>query len=146
MDSFLSPYILAAAIAWVTAQGLKYILASIKGRTFGSLRQLYLSGSMPSAHSATVVALVVVTGFRDGIGSAIFGLAFLFAAVVMYDAVMVRRSSGEQGAALRGLFHDLKRDPIAPFRTAKGHTPREVVGGVIVGVAVGLAVYFATSV
>lgn len=138
----LSPYIVAAAIAWVVAQGLKYIFASIKGRTFGSLRQLYLSGSMPSAHSATVIALLVVIGLRDGTGSAVFGLAALFAAVVMYDAVMVRRSSGEQGAALRGLFHDLKRDPIAPFRTAKGHTPREVVGGIVVGIAVGLLVHF----
>ena len=140
-----SPYIVAGALAWVVAQGLKYILASIKGRTFGSLRQLYLSGSMPSAHSATVIALLVVVGFKDGVGSAIFGLAALFAAVVMYDAVMVRRSSGEQGAALRGLFHDLKRDPIAPFRTAKGHTPREVVGGIIVGIVIGSAVYFLTN-
>ena len=139
-----SPYILAAAIAWIAAQGLKYIFASIKGKTFGSLRQLYLSGSMPSAHSATVISLLVVIGFKDGIDSAIFGLAALFAAVVMYDAVMVRRSSGEQGAALRGLFHDLKRDPVAPFRTAKGHTPREVIGGIIVGLVVGATVYFLT--
>lgn len=138
----LSPYIVAAAVAWVVAQGLKYLLASIKGRTFGSLRQLYLSGSMPSAHSATVISLLVVIGLRDGTGSAVFGLAALFAAVVMYDAVMVRRSSGEQGAALRGLFQDLKRDPIAPFRTAKGHTPREVVGGIIVGIIVGSLVHF----
>jgi len=99
---------------------------------------------MPSAHSASVVALVVVVGFKDGIDSAVFGIALLFAAVVMYDAVMVRRSSGEQGAALRGLFHELKLDPIAPFRTAKGHLPREVLGGAVVGVLVGLAVYFAT--
>jgi len=142
---FLSPYILAAVIAWIAAQGLKYILASIKGRTFSSLRQLYLSGSMPSAHSATVVALLVVVGLKDGVGSAVFGVAALFAAVVMYDAVMVRRSSGEQGAALRGLFHELKLDPVAPFRTAKGHTPREVVGGIVVGLVVGLIVYLLTA-
>jgi acid phosphatase family membrane protein YuiD len=144
VDLQLSPYVLAPLFAWIVAQGLKYVFASIKGKKFGSLRQLYLSGSMPSAHSATVIALVVVIGLKDGIESSIFGLALLFAAVVMYDAVMVRRSSGEQGAALRGLFHTLKVDPVAPFRTARGHTPREVVGGIVVGVVVGLVLYFTT--
>lgn len=140
----LSPYILAAAFSWVVAQGLKYIFATVKGKKLGSLRQLYLSGGMPSAHSASVVALLVVIGFKDGIDSAVFGLALLFAAVVMYDAIMVRRSSGEQGIALRWLFHELKLTPAVAFRTAKGHTPTEVLGGIVVGLAVGLVVYFAT--
>jgi acid phosphatase family membrane protein YuiD len=141
---FISPYILAAALSWVIAQGLKYVFATVRGKKLGSMRQLYLSGGMPSAHSASVVALLVVIGLKDGVNSAIFGLALLFAAVVMYDAVMVRRSSGEQGVALRWLFHHLKLTPDAPFRTAKGHLPREVMGGAIVGVVAGLVVYFAT--
>lgn len=141
---FISPYILAAIFSWIVAQGLKYLIAVVKGRKLGSLRQLYLSGGMPSAHTASAVALVVVTGFKDGVDSAIFGLALLFAAVLMYDAIMVRRSSGEQGTALRGLFHELKLTPVAPFRTAKGHTPREVLGGLVVGIVVGIVVYFAT--
>lgn len=141
---FLSPYILAAVFSWIAAQGLKYLIVMIKGRKLGSLRQLYLSGGMPSAHSASAVALVVVIGFKDGLDSAIFGLALLFAAVLMYDAIMVRRSSGEQGVALRWLFHELKLTPATPFRTAKGHTPGEVLGGIIVGVIVGCAVYFAS--
>lgn len=141
---YLSPYILAAIIAWLVAQGLKYIIASIKGRKLNSLRQLYLSGSMPSAHSASVIALLVVIGFKDGVDSAIFGLALLFAAVVMYDAIMVRRSSGEQGNALMELFASLKQNSSKPFRVAKGHTPAEVVGGVIVGLVVGVVVYLLT--
>jgi acid phosphatase family membrane protein YuiD len=140
----LSPYILAAAFSWVVAQGLKYLFATVKGKKLGSVRQLYLSGGMPSAHSASVVALLVVIGLKDGVNSAVFGLALLFAAVVMYDAIMVRRSSGEQGTALRWLFHELKLTPGASFRTAKGHTPSEVLGGIVVGLAVGLVVYFAT--
>lgn len=141
---FISPYILAAVVSWIVAQGLKYVVATLKGKKLGSVRQLYLSGGMPSAHSASVVALLVVIAFKDGVDSSIFGLALLFGAVVMYDAVMVRRSSGEQGTALRGLFHELKLNPVAAFRTAKGHTPIEIVGGAIVGLAVGFVVYFAT--
>lgn len=141
---FLSPYILAAIFSWLVAQGLKYIFATVKGKKLGSMRQLYLSGGMPSAHSASVVALLVVIGLKDGVDSAVFGLALLFAAVVMYDAVMVRRSSGEQGVALRWLFHELKLTPAAPFRTAKGHLPEEVFGGAIIGAIIGVVVYFTT--
>jgi acid phosphatase family membrane protein YuiD len=141
---FLSPYILAAVSSWIVAQGLKYVVASIKGKKFHSLNQLYLSGSMPSAHSASVVALLVVVGFKDGVDSAVFGLALLFAAVVMYDAIMVRRSSGEQGTALVELIRELKRPSKTPIHIAKGHTPIEILGGVAVGFIVGVVVYFAT--
>lgn len=139
----LSPYLLAAATAWLVAQGLKYLHLSIKGRSIGSLRQLYLSGDMPSAHSATVMALLVVIGLRDGVGSAIFGIGALFAAVVMYDAVMVRRSSGEQGKAIVAMLLERKSTITVP-RVAKGHTPIEVVAGALLGAIVGFVVFLAT--
>ena len=145
MELVISPYLIAAATGWVVAQGIKYIVATIKGRKLRNLRQLYLSGSMPSAHSATVVALLVIIGFKDGMESGLFGLAALFAAVVMYDAVMVRRSSGEQGASLTDLLKSLNSAVRIP-RVAKGHTPFEVVGGILVGLLVGTVVYFATAV
>jgi acid phosphatase family membrane protein YuiD len=139
----LSPYIIAAIAGWVVAQSLKYIIQSIRGRSFKSLRQLYLSGSMPSAHSATVMAVLIVIGFKDGFGSAVFGVAALIAGVVMYDALMVRRSSGEQGQALTALIKEQKSKVRLP-RVAKGHTPFEVLGGVVVGVLVGISVCFLT--
>lgn len=143
MTEILSPYLIAAAAGWIVAQVGKYIIASIKGRRLNSLRQLYLSGSMPSAHSATVIALVTVIAFKDGIGTPLFALALTFAAVVMYDAMMVRRSSGEQGAALTAFMKE-KKTKVALPRVAKGHTPFEVLGGVIVGLIVGLSVHAIT--
>jgi len=134
-----SSYIVAGAIAWIVAQGIKYIISTIRGHKLSNLRQLYLSGSMPSAHSATVVAVLIVIGVFEGVGSAIFGLAVLFASVVMYDAVMVRRSSGEQGASLTALIKEQKSKVQLP-RVAKGHTPLEVLGGIAVGVLVGVSV------
>jgi len=140
----ISPYIIAALAAWVVAQGLKYVLASIKSKDLSSnKRQLYLSGGMPSAHSATAVALLVVIGLADGIDSAIFGLAALFTAVVMYDAMMVRRSSGEQGEAVIALIREQKSKVTIP-RAAKGHSPIEVLAGALIGVAIGCVVYFVT--
>lgn len=143
MTELFSPYIIAAIAGWVVAQALKYIIQSIKGRGFKNLRQLYLSGSMPSAHSATVMAVLIVIGFKDGFGSAVFGLALLFASVVMYDAMMVRRSSGEQGQALSALIKEQKSKIRLP-RVAKGHTPYEVLGGAVVGVLIGITVSYLT--
>lgn len=140
----LSPYILAAITAWIAAQGFKYLHASVKAQSFSNFRQLYLSGNMPSAHSATVIALLVVIGGRDGVQSAIFGLAALFSAIVMYDAVMVRRSSGEQGAAILAMLIERKSKIVLP-RVSKGHTPIEVAIGALVGAIVGLVVFLATS-
>ncbi|MFZ2125892.1 MAG: divergent PAP2 family protein [Candidatus Microsaccharimonas sp.] len=143
MMEVFSPYIIAAVVGWVVAQGLKAIIQSIKGRNINNLRQLYLSGGMPSAHSATVLAVTTVIGFKDGFGSAVFGLAFLVVLIVTYDAMMVRRSSGEQGASLTALIKEQKSKVRLP-RVAKGHTPFEVLAGVVVGVLVGIAVSFLT--
>lgn len=143
MSPAISSYLIAAVIAWVIAQGLKYIVSSIKNKNLNNKRQLYLSGGMPSAHSATVTALLVVIGLTDGVNSSVFGLAALFAAIVMYDAVMVRRSSGEQGAAIAALIKEQKSSVKLP-RAAKGHSPIEVFVGVLIGFIVGLIVYWAT--
>lgn len=140
----LSPYLLTAAIAWVVAQGLKYVIRSIRTRSLKNVRQLYLSGSMPSAHSATTVALLYTVGAYDGVNSAVFGIAALFAAVVMYDALMVRRSSGEQGEAIKGLITETKSKVKVP-RVAKGHTPLEVLAGAVLGLIVGAVVFLASS-
>jgi len=140
----LSPYIIAIVAAWLIAQGAKYLLIAVKYRSFNHFRQLYLSGNMPSAHSATVVALCVVIMLRDGINSGLFGLAALFAGIVMYDAMMVRRSVGEQGKAIQELIKEQKSNVALP-RAAKGHTPVEVAAGAVLGAVIGLVVFLATK-
>ena len=140
----LSPYLIAIVAAWLIAQGAKYFLVAVRQRRFDHIRQLYLSGNMPSAHSATVVALVTVIGLRDGTGSDIFSLAALFAAIVMYDAMMVRRSSGEQGIAIQKLIKEQKSKVQIP-RAAKGHTPSEVIVGACLGFVIGVVVFLATK-
>lgn len=133
----LSPYILTIIAAWIIAQGAKYIVAVIRSGNIRNFRQLYLSGNMPSAHSASVVALMTVIGGLNGVESAVFAVSALFAAIVMYDAVMVRRSSGEQGEAIRALLKEQKSKVSVP-RAAKGHTPLEVAVGAMLGMIVGL--------
>ncbi len=140
----ISIYLIAAAIAWLTAQLLKYIFGALKnGKWFDSSVVLH-SGNMPSVHTATVVALVTVIGIKEGIDSSIFALAFLFAAVVAYDAMGVRRSSGEQGQSIREGIKNKSLKAKIPY-VALGHTKLEVAAGAIVGVAVGIFVAFFTA-
>ncbi len=140
----ISPYIIAIIASWLVAQGAKYVILVLKNRNFDHFRQLYLSGNMPSAHSATIVAVAMLIGFREGFESAIFGLAITMAGIVMYDAIMVRRSVGEQGLALQELIKLAKNGVLLP-RAAKGHTPLEVLVGGVLGLIIGYVVFIATK-
>jgi uncharacterized protein len=140
----LSPYLIAIASAWIFAQGAKYIIIGIRQGRIDHVRQLYLSGNMPSAHSATVTALVSLIALKDGVDTPLFALAALFGAIVMYDAVMVRRSSGEQGVAVQQLIKE-QGSKVALPRAAKGHTPLEVLVGALFGSGIGLVVFLATK-
>lgn len=137
----ISKYLLAALLAWVIAQILKYIIASVKKPKSKAIKQLYLSGGMPSAHSATTTAMTTSIGLIDGIDSAVFAVALLLTAIVIYDAVMVRRSSGEQGNALVMLMNEVKSKLGQPF-VAKGHNISEVIAGSALGIAIALFVVF----
>ncbi|MDN5835534.1 MAG: divergent PAP2 family protein [bacterium] len=139
----ISPYLLTPILGWIAAQGVKYAIAMIKTRDRGTFRSIYLSGGMPSSHSSTVVSLAVFIGLFHGVESALFGISALLAAVVMYDAVMVRRSVGEQGQAIHELIAKTLTGVRLPH-AAKGHTPLEVLMGGVVGTAVGLVVFLAT--
>ncbi len=141
----LSPYLLAIALSWIVAQGLKYIIVTLKERKLSYLRQLYLSGNMPSAHSASTVALMTLIGLIEGTDTAVFAVSALFASVVMYDAIMVRRSVGEQGVAIETLIRLAKNKSLLVPRSARGHTPLEVLAGAALGVVIATIVFSATN-
>ena len=145
-------YILTPLIAWAIAQGAKHVFIRYNRRrkvidqpkTSRVLLPLAPSGGMPSAHSATVVALASIVGLGQGVGSPAFAIAAWFAGVVMYDAVMVRYSSGEQGEAILAILKELKSNIKYP-KVAKGHLPVEVIAGAIIGVSVAVVVFLVTK-
>lgn len=139
----MSPYLLAALVAWAVAQGSKYVTSVVRSGSFADWRQLYISGGMPSAHSAIIVAVTTVIGLIDGVESGLFALAVLVSVIVMYDAVMVRRSSGLQGETLKALITEVK-SMLKPPHVARGHEPLEVVAGALLGGGVGYIVFLAT--
>lgn len=136
MSKLFSIYLLAPLLGWFLAHTIKVVMNMVKsdGKRM-HLSTFFKSGGMPSAHSAVTVATLTVIGAREGVDSAIFGLATVVTAIVIYDALNVRRSVGEQGEMLRLLKDKLKINK--GFFTAKGHTVAEVVAGTLLGLATG---------
>jgi len=138
-DGGVSLYIVAIVAGWTVSQLVKSLISLSKRKYMGLRSVLFVSGGMPSSHSATLMAVWTVILLTEGVNSAVFGLASAVALIVLYDAVKVRRSSGEQGVALLALLRSEKSIIPAP-RVAMGHTPLEVVVGSILGVAIGFVV------
>ena len=137
------PYMVAPAVAWLLAHLGKFIVGRFKKEKKDISSYMFVSGGMPSSHSATTVSLATIVGLTNGFGSALFSIAGLFAIIVMYDAMMVRRSSGDQGIALQQLIKEQKSS-VKLRRIAVGHTPLEVLVGASLGIIIGLVVFLST--
>ena len=78
-----------------------------------------------------VTALAIITGLEGGFGSVEFAITFIFAAVVMRDAMGVRLEAGKQAASIieiATLLNDYFSEHDEHIKTDKlkvlvGHTP-----------------------
>lgn len=129
-------------IGWTIAQLLKTLIDFGLNRSF-SAERLVGSGGMPSSHSATVCALTTSSGLCYGVSSFEFAVSFVFASVVMYDAIGVRQVTGKQSKLLNLILEQdfFKMNNLQFQETLKefvGHTPIQVLAGAILGVATAL--------
>ncbi len=107
-----NPLITVAFSSWAAAQVIKTLLTLLATRSFVPER-LYGAGGMPSSHSSLVCSLAVGVARTEGFSSSIFALALIFAGVVMYDAMGVRRAAGEHAKVINRMvfnFNDLTKD------------------------------------
>lgn len=146
-QELISNRILLAAVAgWMIAQILKTLIHTFFARQFVAER-LVGSGGMPSSHSATVCALTVATCYEYGAGSFPFAITFIFAIIVMYDAIGVRRETGIQAKLLNDMlkiFEDMGRSEISAHDKLKefvGHTPLQVLIGGLLGILIAVVFY-----
>jgi acid phosphatase family membrane protein YuiD len=139
-----APFI-AAAVAVFVAQGLKPLVNAIVDRQF-DWSLLHSTGSMPSSHTAGVIALLTAIGMTEGVGTVDFAIAITFSAIVIHDAMGVRREAGKQAEVINEwsrILTDLHREgQFTPenLKTMLGHSFSQVVGGIVVGLIVGFSV------
>lgn len=130
-----------SAISWAVAQGLKVLITLWLDKRL-DWRRCFGMGGMPSSHSAFVFSLMLAIGISHGVSTPEFALAFGLAAVVIYDAMGVRRETGKQGAVLNQILSEVlvEGKPITEqqLKELVGHTPLEVAAGVILGLLITL--------
>ena len=136
------PWFISAFAAGSLAQLFKLLSNWRKTRQL-DFSHLFMSGGMPSAHSALVTALSVAVGLTDGFNSPIAMIAVGFATITIADAVSLRRAAGKQAKLLNRIVERLNES--APFEAERlqerlGHKRREVLGGILFGIAVAVTV------
>ncbi len=119
------------------AQVLKFIGYSLINKKI-DFSVLTTTGRMPSSHTAGVTAVSTVVALITGLDSIEFAIALTFTLVVMYDAAGLRRSTGKIASCLNKIMEEIyTHGQAAPQRLKEllGHTPLEVFGGLVLGVA-----------
>ena len=127
---------------WIVASVIKMLIAYKKTHEVDFV-YLVSTGGMPSSHSATVSGLAFGIGFTEGFGTPVATLAMAFAIITMFDAATVRHAAGEHAKVLNAIVKDIKALDFKPHGRLKellGHTRKEVLWGMVVGIAWALLV------
>ncbi len=138
--------LMSAVLAWLVAQIIKIFTGLYQHNHIKLSKLLFSTGGMPSSHSASVVALTTAAALTYGLGSPYFAVAGVLSVIVMIDASGVRYETGKQSMFLNKIAKEIfSGDPDAMntgFKELVGHTPLQVLMGALLGVGVGIAMYF----
>lgn len=142
-DIFQNAPFMAAALAFFIAQMLKPFVNAIFERQF-DWRLMHSTGGMPSSHTAGVIALTTSIALTEGVGTVYFAISVTFAAIVIHDAMGIRRAAGKQAEVINEwsrLLSDIHREgQFNPenLKTMLGHSFIQVLGGTLLGLIIGL--------
>jgi len=138
---FQNKVLVAGLLAWLLAQIIKLPLDYLRTRKW-NWALMITTGGMPSSHSALMTATVFAIGLYNGFDDSLFALGVAITMIVTYDAAGVRRQAGVHAQRINVLFGELLHGhPISEkdLREVLGHTPLEVVGGILLGLIVATA-------
>lgn len=144
MNTFLTiitnKYIYIPILLWFFIQTFKVIYDLVTLKKL-NLKRIMGAGGMPSSHSAISVCVTTLIGKYEGVDTAIFALAVIFAFIVMYDAAGVRRAAGKQARILNKIIETPGMSTLEvqeKLVEVLGHTPIQVFVGAALGVIVGV--------
>ena len=138
-----NPYALTALSCWVTAQMIKVIINLIVQKKF-VWERIFGDGGMPSGHSATVTGLATIIGLQEGFGSVAFAIALILCIVVCHDAMGVRQETGKQAMMLNEIRRIIDSEDLPEIKLKElvGHTPLQVIAGIILGLSAACLMHF----
>ena len=141
---FNNHVLISALVAWGLAQGLKIPIEYFHSKRW-NWALLLSAGGMPSSHTALVTATAHGIGLHAGFDNPIFALALTLAMVVIYDATGIRRQAGIHAQRINFLFDELLSGHAVDekdLREVLGHSPREVIGGIFLGLLIPQLLWF----
>ena len=145
-DLITNRFFIVSVSSWFVAQFLKTVLYALENKKWDWTR-LFGDGGMPSGHSATVSSLAVMSGLTFGFDSFQFAVTAILAIIVCHDAMGVRLETGKQAVKINEIleaFELLAPDKIseANLKEFVGHTPIQVMAGILLGIVNACVMYF----
>lgn len=136
-EMFTNPVAMTGLSSWLLAQVIKTILHIFIYKRL-DWRRLFGDGGMPSGHSATVTSVAVIIALIYGTGSVEFAISGILAVIVCHDATGVRLETEKQAFLINELvkaFTELTEEklPEVKLKQFVGHTPIQVLAGIILG-------------
>jgi acid phosphatase family membrane protein YuiD len=134
---FSSKIILSVIWAYIFASLIKMVFHYL-GTDKWDWMIFFRTGGMPSSHTASIIAMTTSVYLQDG-PTSLFMVCIIVSAIVISDAIGLRRAVGKQAQTLNQMADEIKY--FGKVRTKKlqellGHTPRQAIGGFILGILV----------
>jgi acid phosphatase family membrane protein YuiD len=95
-------------------------------------------------HAATMSALSVAVGLKEGFDSIIFGLALCLAVVVCIDTINVKNAASQQAEVVDLILKRIRRrrkSRLRPPKQRQSYTRWDVFSGVAIGVVFAMLIY-----
>lgn len=108
---------------------------------------IFTAGWFPSVHSGLAASISTLVFLEEGTESLLFAISFCYTVIIAFDAMNVRYEAGKHAKYLNNIRTELKsvfnstsaQSDILKERI--GHTPREVVGGLLCGIFLTILLY-----
>ena len=137
---FQNKVLISVMVGWLLAQTLKIPTEYIRSRKW-MWAMFFAAGGMPSSHTALMVAGTLSVGLYYGFDNPLFAIAAGVTMIIAHDAAGVRRQAGKHAERINLLFDELLHGHMWSEDELKeiiGHTPLEVIGGIILGLLVAI--------
>ncbi len=132
-------YLILPFLSWLVAGCTKFAVNFLRFGKDATKKIGY--GGLPSNHSTIVASMPAYIAFERGMSEPAFGVSLTLAFIVVMDAMDLRRKIGKHAATINNIGEQLKLNQAgAKLRETVGHTPFEVLAGVILGISIGYVV------
>ncbi len=134
---FLLPY-----LSGLACQLIKIFNQWIMRKHFEfTLNNLLELGGLPSAHSSATITLTTLIAIYYGISSPLFIISLFLSIFIMGEAYVVRGVISRHSELIKKLAKTIPQKELDPTRLSQkiGHSPVEVIIGLIFGVFFALA-------